>query len=241
MGKTCVICGKPSGMYPLCREHLTMKNEGTVVKCPNCGTWHFTKEICECQKPKTPSKKIQKEVHFEENVSKNDEITCLLCGEPSNGKHFCAKCWKENFATYGNEESKIKRITVVIDNHLKCEIIDKYGNKNTLCSSGAFVRSDCEARIADKLYEHKICVAYEKVVPYDDEKTGERKLLHPDFYLPEENLYIEYNGLTGKDYLTKKEYTEKIYKNKGLNILTMSHDDLRDLEGFLAKNLKTWK
>ena len=46
MGKTCVICNRPSGMYPLCREHLQMKAAGEVIKCPDCGTWHLAKEKC---------------------------------------------------------------------------------------------------------------------------------------------------------------------------------------------------
>ncbi len=230
----CPICGEPTSVYMgnarkdrLCRKHAQMLKNGELAQCENCGEWYVIADGCKCKK-----ESIEKQT---------DELTCLICKEPSNGKHFCKDCWKKYFSTYGKDENKTKKITVVIDNNLKCEVIDEYGNKNTLCSSGAFVRSDCEARIADKLYEHKICVAYEKVVPYDDEKTGKRELLHPDFYLPEENLYIEYNGLSGKEYLKRKEFTEKIYKSKGLNVLTMSHDDLRDLEGFLAKNLKTWK
>lgn len=47
MAKTCVICGKPSGMYPLCREHLQMKADGKVIKCEDCGTWHLANEPCQ--------------------------------------------------------------------------------------------------------------------------------------------------------------------------------------------------
>lgn len=46
MGKNCVICGKPSGIYPLCREHLQMKAEGKVIKCETCGDWHFADKPC---------------------------------------------------------------------------------------------------------------------------------------------------------------------------------------------------
>ena len=51
MAKTCVICGKPSGMYPLCAEHLKAKNEGTVVKCEECKTWHYVDKPCKCKDP----------------------------------------------------------------------------------------------------------------------------------------------------------------------------------------------
>ncbi len=239
MEKVCPICGKPTRVYMgnarkdgLCGTHADMLKAGEIMLCEKCGKYHKHGEKC--------GNEVKAKQHSETETPKTDDLTCLICKEPSNGKHFCSKCWKEYFSTYGKFENKSKRITVIIDNELNCEIIDKYGNKNTLCSSGAYVRSDCEARIADKLYEKRICVAYEKVVPYTDE-NGERQLLHPDFYLPEEDLYIEYNGLSGKEYLKRKEYTEKIYKEQGKKILTMSHDDLRDLEGFLAKHLTTWK
>ena len=52
MGKNCVICGKPSGMYPLCREHLQMKAEGKVVKCEECGKWHLITQYCGCASKK---------------------------------------------------------------------------------------------------------------------------------------------------------------------------------------------
>ncbi len=230
MGKTCVICGKPSGMYPLCREHLTMKNEGTVVKCPDCGTWHYAKEICECQKPKTPPKKT----YIEENVEKNDEITCLLCGEPSNGKHFCSKCWKENFATYGNEESKIKKITVVIDNHLKCEIIDKYGNRTYKTQNGMFVRSQQEKIIYDELYSRNIKVIYEPSVFYKNE-NGETEDLHPDFYLPDYNLYIEHWGYDSTDYIKTKKFKEGIYKAQGKKIAGTTGEDIKDIKTAIDK------
>lgn len=84
MGKTCVICGKPSGMYPLCREHLQMKADGKVIKCEDCGTWHIIGKPCVC----TSSE--QKSISDKTVLS---ELTCLLCGELSNGKHFCRTCY----------------------------------------------------------------------------------------------------------------------------------------------------
>ena len=49
MAKNCVICGKPSGMYPLCKEHLEMKNNGQVEKCADCDTWYVVKDGCKCK------------------------------------------------------------------------------------------------------------------------------------------------------------------------------------------------
>lgn len=93
MGKTCVICGKPSGMYPLCLEHLQMKKEGKVIKCEKCGTWHLTNEVCKCENNK------------ENNVIKSEhESVCIICGESTkNGNAFCNDCYK-------NIKEKMKNI-----------------------------------------------------------------------------------------------------------------------------------
>ena len=70
-GKTCQICGAPSGMYPLCKDHLQMKNDGKVVKNDD-GKW----------------------VLVEEKVVDNSK--CVICGESSYGKPLCIDCYKES-------------------------------------------------------------------------------------------------------------------------------------------------
>ena len=57
MGKTCQICAKPSGMYPLCRTHLTMKANGEVAKCEDCGTWFLVENGCPNCKKEQPRQK----------------------------------------------------------------------------------------------------------------------------------------------------------------------------------------
>lgn len=84
MGKTCVICGKPSGMYPLCKLHLQMKNDGKVVKCEDCGKWHLTSKPCDCKKSVT----------YTELPTEGFE-TCVTCGAETNGYAFCKKCFKK--------------------------------------------------------------------------------------------------------------------------------------------------
>ena len=31
----------------------------------------------------------------ESKTTSNDELACIICGESSNGKHFCYKCYKQ--------------------------------------------------------------------------------------------------------------------------------------------------
>lgn len=82
MGKNCVICGAPSGMYPLCRHHLQMKAAGEVEKCEQCGAWYEVEEGC-------PNCDIYEDDEIIE------ETNCVICGEPANGYPQCKDCYYE--------------------------------------------------------------------------------------------------------------------------------------------------
>ena len=90
--KTCVICGKYSGKYPLCFEHMQMKNAGKVVKCSSCGKWHYSDMPCDCQKKSEGQE--EKEDKYAGLPTKGHE-KCLSCGAETNGYAFCHNCWKK--------------------------------------------------------------------------------------------------------------------------------------------------
>ncbi len=77
MGKTCQICGKPSGMYPLCKEHAN----GKTAKCEKCGMWYEIKNGC--QNCKKTDKK-------ENNLGHS----CSICGKQTPNKNLCNDCYK---------------------------------------------------------------------------------------------------------------------------------------------------
>lgn len=210
MGKTCVICGKASGMYPLCREHLQMKNDGKVVKCENCGTWHLVDELCNCQKTTA----IEKD---------SPDLKCIICGQPSNGFHFCRVC----YAKY-----KDRSVDIRITNCCDTEILDEYGNLQYKCDDGRKVRSRAEVIISNFFFKEKVRAVYEETIYYDGDKT-----LHPDFFLPDYDLYIEYNELTNKPYLKSKEYAQNIYKQLNKKVLIINDNDLRDIAACLKPKL----
>lgn len=227
MGKTCVICGKPSGMYPLCREHLEMKNRGEVVKCPDCGTWHLAKDKCKCATvEETKEEPVQPSEH-----NSDSELTCIICGQPSNGKHFCHNCWTKY---------KDKAVDIRITHCNVVQILDEYGNKTKKAKDGRFVRSLSEKIILDYFFDNYIRVVYEKTIPYTNEK-GEEKELHPDFYLKDYDLYIEFNGLTNKNYLSQKGYANKIYQNKGLKVEILESKDIDDVESTMERILSKYQ
>lgn len=221
---SCKICGKKSGIYPLCNDCFKLRDEGKIQKCDTCGEWHYTNSPCKCTTAKTDARPISKP-----SEDRASELTCLICNKPSNGKHFCYSCY---------QEYKDHPIDIRIKNCKDVEILDRWGNKKIPCENGIRVRSLSEKTILDFLYNNNIKVVYEKEIIYQDEK-GEDKLLHPDFFLPDnDNLCIEFNGLTSKAYLRSKEYTLKIYKQLGLNVLILTSEDIENGFRELKKILK---
>ncbi len=214
----CPICGQPTylvyGRYPrkdgLCSKCGKDLRDGLIEQCPICGKWNNTDEICECKKPKKTN---------------NDELTCLICGKPSDGKHFCIDCWTK----YNNKSFDIR-----ITNCKTTKIIDEYGNKTKKAKDGRFVRSLHEKVILDYFFDNYIRVIYEKTIPYINEKN-EDKELHPDFYLIDYDLYIEFNGIKKKAYLNRKEYCNKIYQDKGLKVEILEPKDTNDIDATMEK------
>lgn len=123
VSKKCVICGKPSGMYPLCTEHLEMKAEGKVIKCPDCGTWHLIEETCNCKSPKFTT------------LPTEGYDNCIICNNNSNGYAFCKDCFKK-FSTcelldiLNHPEIKDNKIDIV--NYKKIDTKEKENNTNTI-------------------------------------------------------------------------------------------------------------
>ena len=228
----CPICNAPTRVYMgnarkdrLCGKHADMLKAGEIAIDDN-GTFIdvkskkiLNKDFCE----KAPKESIVKEPPKEENTS---ELTCIICGENSNGKHFCVKCY---------HEYKDKSIDIRITNCREIKILDQYGNLTIECDDGRKVRSRAEALISNFFYNNKIRSVYEKTIYYKE--NGEDKTLHPDFYLPDYDVYIEYNEIKKKSYLKNKAYTQKIYDQLGFKVIIMDDQDLNSIAGCLKPKL----
>lgn len=219
MGKTCVICGKPSGMYPLCREHLKMKAEGKVVKCEDCGEWHLINEHCEC----------------EDDFEENEEIVstqCIVCGEESNGYWFCRDCYHK----YKNKE-----ILLRIRNCTEVEFLDDTYEGKYICADGHIVKSKSEREIDNYLFSKGIFHVYEKPFPIDEDSAHD---LHPDFYLPKEDIYIEFWGYddTNAKYAESKNYKLDIYRKRKITLICMYEKiDAKDIYTALDRKLSLYE
>lgn len=220
----CPICGNPTylvyGKSPrkdgLCGEHSKMLFNKEIEQCTDCGNWNKTGETCECKQAKN------------NNIAKpekaNDELTCIICGNPSNGKHFCYDCYR-----------KYKEKVVLLKVH-KCEFptgepLDESYEGVFECEDGHIVKSISEQVIDDWLGEQGIFHAYE--APLD---IGEDKPLKPDFclknYLGKGNdVYLEYFGLKGQPkYDEHTAYKMKHYKKLGITLICLYPKDSKNLK-----------
>lgn len=221
----CPICGKQSylvyGKYPrkdkLCSEHAKMLHNKELTQCDSCGSFHKTSEKCKCQ-----------ETIVQKTEPHTDELTCIICGENSNGKHFCYNCYKKY---------KDRAIDIRITNCKDTEILDAYGNLQYKCDDGRKVRSKSEKIISDFLFKYKIRAIYEKTVYYYPNEN-ETITLHPDFYLPDYDCYIEHNGVDTKSYKANKTKTEEMYKSLNYKVIVTTENDLSDIEAKLKPLLK---
>lgn len=208
----CLICGNESYGYLLCKScYNKYKNQKIIIQL-NVNSNMETKLVNAKDIPET----------------QNKELTCIVCGKPSNGNHFCQSC----FNKYKNRE-----IEIHFKNCVESYISDKYCNKRYTCDDGRKVRSKSEKIISDFLFKYKIRAVYEKTVYYYT-KNGDTIELHPDFYLPDYNIYIEHNGMDTQTYKDNKRETEQMYKEMQLNIIVTSEIDLEDIEKKLKPILK---
>ena len=165
-------------------------------------------------------------IQIKQNNTLNDQLNCIICGHPSNGKHFCLDCWKKY---------KDKSIDIRIKNCEETKIIDKHGNLKYRCDDGHIVRSKSEKAIDDFLFKYGILHIYEKSFSID--KNPEHDL-HPDFYLPKYNIYIEHFGTTrNSEYEETKDYKISIYKKTNITLICTTEKDMNDLSANLTRKL----
>lgn len=230
--KICPICGEPTylvyGKHPrkdgLCYKHSQMFFNKEIEQCPDCDKWHNVNEQCECKK--IEETKTTTELPTELQNSKK----CLLCENESGEYVFCKSC----FAKYRNKTLLLK-ITVAKDQQL--ELLDESYEGLYVCKDGHVVKSKSERDIDNYLFEHKIAHAYEKALIIDTE------VFHPDFYLPELDVYLEHWGYdeSNLEYTKRKDYKIPKYKAKGITLISTYEKDMKDVDTSLDIKLSTYK
>ena len=236
MAKTCQICGKPSGMYPLCPACFKLRDAGKAVKCEECGTWHLTNKPCSCKPVTTEKAPLSDEQHGEKEpiiINKENKLRCIACGYETDGLLFCVKC-------YHKYKDKKLYFSVKHCSEITLESEDYEGDR--VCKDGHIVKSKSERDIDNYLFEHGIAHCYEKPWSYGKEKN---EYLKPDFCLPNylgpgKDVYIEHWGFNenNQDYQKTKKFKMKIYKEKGITLVcTHENTDTSNPDAALDRKL----
>ncbi len=191
-----------------------MAEKGEIEQCLDCGTWHNSNEECVC-----------KNIKKKETNNSGNELTCIICEEPSNGKHFCYSCY---------QKYKSKALYIKVTKCKNFEKLDAEYESDLECDDGHFVKSPYEKIIDNYLYSQGIQHAYEKKLDIDETHD-----ITPDFYLNEyegtKNIYIEFWGYedgTNKKYQETKEYKTGIYpelcKRKNIAVVYLNKKEVDD-------------
>lgn len=232
----CPICGEQTSSYMgnyrkdgLCRKHAKEFKDGIIVQCPDCGKWNNVGEICDCKIQTTKlnfsNKTLQKSKNkTEKEESSIDELTCIICGKSSNGKHFCLDCYKK----FANKVLYLK-----VKKCKEFEKLDAEYESDFVCDDGHLVKSPYEKIIDNWLYKENIQHAYEIKIDIDKDKD-----LTPDFYITEYNgtkdIYIEFWGYdeTNIKYQQQKEYKLKTYpylvKRDGITVIYLTKKEVEN-------------
>lgn len=219
MGKSCKRCGADSGEYNLCKDCYYENQEflETNINNYNC-------KICD-----NPSGGYPLCYQCRENFDTGIYLSCIKCGKfKKDDKKLCNQC---------EEKTKIENLDIIKkkQDEIKTSEIRDYRKKYEArykAIDGHYVRSRGEVMIADFLFRNKIRYIYEKRVC----KNGEE--YYPDFFLPDQGIYIEYWGSEEKEYLDLKQKKKTFYKNNKYLLIEVDNKDIQNLSDQLEKNLE---
>lgn len=117
--------------------------------------------------------------------------------------------------------------------HINPEALAKDSQKEELLRTedGHRVKSNGEVVIDDMLYELGIVHCYEKKIPFSDDQ----KAITCDWFIPVlgtlKGIYIEYWGMSTKEYLINKERKQKAYKEHNIPLIQIEKDEYKDSQG----------
>jgi hypothetical protein len=104
---------------------------------------------------------------------------------------------------------------------------------------GESVKSRAEKQIADYFAHNGIRYVYERKAQ-TNAIIFKRTFAHPDFYLPDYNVYVEYWGLLGasKEYERIMKWKMAQYHQNKIRFISLYHDNLRNLDWIFRAKFK---
>lgn len=101
------------------------------------------------------------------------------------------------------------------------------------CDNGVYVRSVSELCIANWLYANRIVFEYERAIDFGGDTA------HCDFYLPVQNVYVEFWGMINDEqYIAYKQWKEPLYAKYGYKLVSLYPGDLKNLRDQFSLKLK---
>ena len=127
---------------------------------------------------------------------------------------------------------------------LRAQKVKKYGiTSYTL--KGEEVRSKAERIIADYLTEINVNYQYEAPA-LSNGLVFRKQISHPDFYLPDYDVYVEYWGLVNADdkrtrsrYVKNMKWKMAQYHQNGIKFISIYPDNLDNLDLIFRKKFET--
>jgi len=105
----CKICGEPSGYFPLCKKCNALKDSGKIVKCDDCGEWHYANTTCKCKKSTVAVKPQTVYAKHQTAQDSQGKSTCIVCGKDAPNGSLCRECYYEmrDFKDSFDKNSKV--------------------------------------------------------------------------------------------------------------------------------------
>lgn len=148
--------------------------------------------------------------------------------------------WPDSILTNKNLTSVFKEVTVIEQPLLQTtkeapkSTSDNFREKfpaTLRTKDGHMVRSRAEVIIDNALYDYKLAHAYERKLPIEED-------LYSDFFIPTENVYIEFWGMEDDPkYAERKKVKMEIYKKYDFKLIELNDSDISNLDDHLPKKL----
>lgn len=242
-GFKCPICGAPTRVYMgnarkdhLCGKHADMLKKGELILDASGHFCAVAKDaVAKNEQNPFEAESLTEDLDFADESGDGFEWesgTCLVCGECIDADYlFCRDCYSK----YKN-----KSLLLRISNCKYIKILDSSYEGAYTCRDGHIVKSKSELAIDNYLYEKKISHSYEPPFAIDNNPEHD---LHPDFYLPEMDLYIEHWGYdeSNRDYTKKKEYKLHQYEKAQITLVCTDESDMQNISANLDRKLKFYQ
>lgn len=152
--------------------------------------------------------------------------------------------WPESILSNKNLTTVFKEVTSIPEQHklqtdkeaqiVKPSTSDNFREKfpaTLRTKDGHMVRSRAEVIIDNALYDYKLAHAYERKLPIEED-------IYSDFFIPTENVYIEFWGMeSDPKYAERKKTKLEIYKKYDFKLIELNNSDISNLDDHLPKKL----